>query len=69
MKKYIQKNFKNIEQIADKNVLYDNNGHIDFDKLELVVKDKSYKEKGFELLVIKWFESFEDTGYLVECLK
>ena len=36
---------------------------------ELVINDNMYIENGTELLVMKWYESYEDTGYLVECFK
>ena len=36
---------------------------------ELIIKDKSYEQNGFEILVLKWIEDYEDTGYLVDCLK
>lgn len=44
------------------------NGEVDFDnEFLVVVNDKDYKETGNEVLVIKWVEGFEDTGYLIEC--
>lgn len=52
----------------DVEVVRDENDQIEFDKSgNLIVKDKSYEETGFESLVIKWYEDMEDTGYLVEC--
>lgn len=44
-------------------------GSVDFENIDLLVKDSSYKKNGFELLILKWYESYEDTGYLIECLK
>ena len=44
-------------------------GDYDLSNSELIVKDKGYRENGFELLVIKWIEDWEDTGYLVDCFK
>jgi hypothetical protein len=46
------------------------NGEPDFyGDFKLVVNDESYIENGTELLVLKWYEDYEDTGYLVECFK
>ena len=42
---------------------------VDFEKIDLVIKDPSYKANGFELLILKWYEDYEDTGYLIECLE
>lgn len=36
---------------------------------ELVVNDSSYKSVGIEIPVIMWYESFEDTGYLVDVVR
>lgn len=36
---------------------------------ELVVNDSSYKPVGIEIPVIMWYESFEDTGYLVDVVR
>lgn len=36
---------------------------------DLVVKDPSYKVNGFELLILKWYEDYENTEYLIECLE
>lgn len=45
-------------------------GESDFcGECELIVKDSNYVETGNELLVLKWVEDFEDTDYLIECLK
>lgn len=45
------------------------NDEIDFDgEWKLIIKNKSYKANGNEVLVLKWYEGFEDTGYLVGCL-
>ena len=46
------------------------NGEIEFDgNFELIVNDKSYKEVGYEILVLKWYEGFEDVGYLISVLQ
>jgi len=44
-------------------------GEHDLSNAELIIKDKEYVERGLELLVIKWVESWEDTGYLIDCFK
>lgn len=44
-------------------------GSVDFENIDLVIKDHSYKANGFELLILKWYEGYEDTGYLIECLE
>lgn len=44
-------------------------GSVDFENIDLVIKDPSYKANGFELLILKWYEDYEDTGYLIECLE
>lgn len=44
-------------------------GSVDFENIDLVIKDPSYKANGFELLILKWYEGYEDTGYLIECLE
>ena len=44
-------------------------GNFDFENIDLVIKDPSYKVNGFELLILKWYEDYEDTGYLIECLE
>lgn len=45
------------------------NGEPDFDgEFELINNDNTYEETGSELLVMKWVEGYEDTGYLIECL-
>lgn len=50
--------------------LYENeDGSVDFEKIDLVIKDPSYKANGFELLILKWYEDYENTGYLIECLE
>lgn len=36
---------------------------------ELVVNDSSYRSVGIEIPVIMWYESFEDTGYLVDVVR
>lgn len=46
------------------------NGDVDFcGEFELIKKDFSYPEYGSEILILKWVEDFEDTGYLIECLE
>lgn len=44
-------------------------GSVDFENIDLVIKDPSYKANGFELLILKWYEDYEDAGYLIECLE
>ena len=52
----------------DLDISRDEDGKFDFSNdISLSVLDKGYVETGFELLVLKWYESYEDTGYLVEC--
>ena len=36
---------------------------------DIIINDKNYKRIGGEKLVLKWYEGFEDTGYLIECYK
>ena len=44
-------------------------GEPDFDgEYKLIINDKTYKETGWELLVLKWIEGHENTGYVVECM-
>lgn len=46
------------------------NGEPDFcGDYELIIIDKDYKELGNELLVMKWIEDRENTGYLIECME
>lgn len=40
-----------------------------FGEFALIVKDNMYKQTGQELLVLKWVEDFESTGYLLECMR
>lgn len=35
---------------------------------ELIIKDDSYKQNGYELLILKWFEDLIETEYLIEIL-
>ena len=45
-------------------------GEPDFEgSYELVKNDSSYVETGCELLFMKWIESNEYTGYLIECMQ
>ena len=34
---------------------------------DIKILDDSYRRIGGEILVLKWYEGFEDTGYLIEC--
>lgn len=46
------------------------NGEPDFyGEFKLIIKDNSYKPHGYELLILKWVEDYEDTGYMIETLK
>lgn len=36
---------------------------------DIIINDKNYRRIGGEILVLKWYEGFEDTGYLIECYK
>jgi len=46
------------------------NGEPDFyGEFELIIKDDSYKPHGYELLILKWVEDYEDTGYMIETLQ
>ena len=38
-------------------------------EFKLIIRDKFYRENGLELLVMKWVEDMECTGYLTECLE
>lgn len=40
-----------------------------FGEFKLIVKDNTYKRTGYELLILKWVEDFENTGYLLECMR
>lgn len=45
------------------------NGEVDFcGEFELIINDDAYEKTGNELLVMKWVEDYEDTGYLMECM-
>lgn len=46
---------------------YDDNTGDWYGEFELIINDETYIEVGSELLVIKWYEGIEDTGYFVEC--
>lgn len=42
---------------------------IDWDRdMEVIIKDENYKQTGAELLILKWWEDHEDTGYMIECM-
>ncbi len=57
-----------IENRIDINIVRDENQEIIWDKsFGLIVRDPAYKEIGIETVAIKWYESFEDTGYLIDC--
>lgn len=50
-------------------IIRDENEQIDFARSGgLIVNDKTYQPVGCEELIIKWYEGFEDTGYMVESL-
>ncbi len=52
---------------VDLDVPRDVNGRIDFrGKWGVKVLDKSYKPTGQELAVMKWYEGFEDSRFLVD---
>lgn len=34
---------------------------------DIIITDKSYKRIGYETLILKWYEGFEDTGYIIDC--
>lgn len=53
----------------DLDVPRDENGNFNFEDVKLFFKDPYYEETGFELVVLKWLEDMEDTGYLIECFK
>lgn len=43
---------------------------IDFDgEFNLIINEPSYEEVGIEVTVLKWYESHEDTGYMVEVVQ
>lgn len=45
-------------------------GMVDFcGDFELIIKDKTYQPNGYEILVLKWIEDYENTGCLVEILQ
>ena len=49
---------------------YEDDGTVDFcGEFEIIINDSSYVCNGFEIMIIKWIEDFEDTGYMVECLQ
>lgn len=44
------------------------NGEPDFTgEYQLIINDTSYQENGYELIVMKWVEDHETTGYMVDC--
>jgi len=48
-------------------IVRDENEEIRFEEsFNLIVNDKEYEKSGFEALALKWYESFEDTGFFVE---
>ncbi len=43
---------------------------IDFDgEFKLIIEDESYKEVGIEVTVLKWYESLEDTSYMIDVVQ
>jgi hypothetical protein len=46
---------------------FDNN-EIDFDGEWKLIINESYRTNGYEVLILKWYEGFEDTDYLVDRL-
>ena len=45
------------------------NGDPDFEgEFELVIDDPDYVCCGCELLILKWVNDYEDTGYMIECM-
>lgn len=53
----------------DINIPPDGNGNFNFEDVSFSIRDFAYKETGFELLVLKWIENMEDTGYLIDCFE
>ena len=48
----------------------DKNEEVDWmEDWETTVVDSNYEITGSETLVLKWYEGFEDTGYLIECFR
>ena len=45
----------------------DANGIYADTKYELIVKDQSYEQTGYELAVLKWYEDRESTDWLIDC--
>lgn len=46
------------------------NGEPDFcGEFKLIINDDTYEKTGNELLVLRWVEDYEDTGYMVDCIK
>ena len=50
------------------------NGEIDWSRYDkngcdVLVKDDTYKQTGHELLVLKWINDLEDTGYMAETIQ
>ena len=47
-----------------------NTNEINFDgKFNLIIDEQSYEEIGIEVTVLKWYESFEDTDYMVDTIQ
>lgn len=43
---------------------------INFDgEFNLIIEEPSYEEIGIEVTVLKWFESYEDTGYMIDVVQ
>ena len=34
---------------------------------DVTILDKNYERIGYETLILKWYEGFEDTGYVIDC--
>ena len=46
------------------------NGEPDFTgTYRLIIKDNTYQETGYELLVMQWAENHESTEYMEECFR
>lgn len=45
------------------------NGEPDFcGEFKLIINDDTYEKTGNELLVLRWVEDYENTGYMVDCI-
>lgn len=45
-------------------------GEIDFEgEFKLIIEDESYEEVGIEVTVLKWYESLEDTSYMIDVVQ